>query len=347
MAAFRYLSGIIVFTVGLVVSIYAIIGYLFYQIEKHRKTEKEEGRRSERFNHESLNLFQRFCYGTSFETVYQSAWMNTCRGANRMMYLLLIWRIVRFGFFFGNNFIYGFINKGVGTAAYFSNWNIYLTCLFYFLASIASIIGITHEHAFQDHLLRMRSQKGDIPETEPFWSESLTKFGYALQILFEIGGSTAFFITVVSFTTVDPSFRSYWNVSEHFLTSVTFVVELYLNNMLIRWEHVLFTITWGLIYLIFVWPMVRTGAITGWPYFFLKTDKVTVFGWYIVLFAALMTFYYSFWALGYLKWIIVGKLSHKTETEVSSPVFSPHAEIEAPVQPIPMHIESAFYNIPV
>jgi hypothetical protein len=140
-----------------------------------------------------------------------------------------------------------------------------------------------------------------------YWSESMIAFGHMIQILYQIAGSTAFFITVVAFTSLNPHF-SFWNVNNHFITSMSFLGELFLNNMTVRWEHVVFNITWALIYLVFAWIMRITNVLSGWPYFFLATNTQVVFLWYVGLFLLNILLYYIFWSFSTFKYFGIHKI---------------------------------------
>jgi hypothetical protein len=335
MSRFKWLGGIIPFAFGLVFVIYLIVLTIFFRSKRDKRVDSQQSA--------SRTAFQLYFYGMSFENVYQSPW-GPNRSGNWCIYLLLLWRVACFGFFFGNDMIWGLIHNSGNSAVYFTNWNVYLISLYYFLASVASVIGVWNDNSFWEHLLQQQQSHNhdNIQNREnlSFWAISTTKFGMAVHILFEIAGSTAFFITVIAFSALNPHFV-YWNVSQHFVTTMSFLVELFLNNMLIRWEHVLFTVTWGLIYLIFIWPMVATGAATEWPYFFLDTDSVTVFGWYIMLFVALIFFYYVFYGVGALKWAIVGRKPHIYE---SLPLSQQHLQQRGNLLSVAADPEPKFNN---
>jgi hypothetical protein len=303
MSRFKWLGGIIPFAFGVVFFIYVVILAIFFSSNRGKSIDGQQNTAG--------TAFQRYFYGVKFENIYQSPWGPSGNG-NWCLYLLFLWRVACFGFFFGNDMIWGLIHNSGNSAIYFTNWNVYLISLYYFLASIASVIGMCNDNGYREHVQQQQQNDNRSRENQSFWTASTAKFGVAVHILFEIAGSTAFFITVIAFSALNPHFV-YWNVSQHFVTSMSFLVELFLNSMIVRWEHVLFTVTWGLIYLIFIWPMVATGAATEWPYFFLDTDSATVFGWYVMLFVALVLFYYIFYGVDALKWAIVGKRPYSYE----------------------------------
>lgn len=294
MSKFRYLPGVIPFTFILTFIVAATVATLFQRLIISR-------RRSETpiYGRNRLNIWQRFFYGYPYEFVYQSSWKGLF-GNYISMYLLLVWRICAFLYFFGIVFLWNYIRTNGSNAYFFSLWNINLITSYYFLTVVASLIGVRHHQRYIDHQETLITSSDANPDSYNYWSNSLTQFGYIVQILYEITGSTAFFITFVTFMTLD-SGMLFWNLNDHFVTTSSVLVELLLSRLVIRWEHVIFTIIWGLMYLIFIWPMVVLGVLSDWPYHFLKTDTSMVFFWYFALVAFLIFFYIIFVFLGWLK----------------------------------------------
>jgi len=202
--------------------------------------------------------------------------------------VLLLWRIACFCFHFGIGFLWNYINDP-GSSKYFTLWNVDLLSLYFFLAMFCSIIGLLYRYSFNFY-----SRSGENFDASLYWSPHLINFGYAVQILFEITGGSAFFITVIAFTTLDSKF-DFWNVTHHFASSMSMLVEALLTSMPCRWEHVLLNLTWALMYLIFIWPMVHYHVLHDWPYFFLQANSLTVYIWYVILFALDILFFYIFW----------------------------------------------------
>jgi hypothetical protein len=122
-----------------------------------------------------------------------------------------------------------------------------------------------------------------------------------VQILFEMAGASALFVTVVAFVLLNPKFE-FWNVSDHFVTSCTFLAEMAQNRMVVRWQHLLIHFFWPMAYLVYIWPAVGSGAVTNWPYDFLSTASDGCFGWYAMLFLGDALFYYLWYSLSRLKY---------------------------------------------
>lgn len=297
MSKFKYLGGIIPFTFVIVLIVISIVVFLFSRptcCGKKQVIPVGDGK--------EFSLWQRFCYGHPYECVYESSWKNLL-GDDISMYLLLLWRVACFCYFFGIVFLWNYSLSGGDNAHYFTLWNIDLISAYYFLAMIASIIGVFNHKGYLQ-------QKDSHLENSSYWSQPLTQFGYSIQILYEITGSTAFFVTVVAFGSLNPHFV-FWNVNDHFMTSMSILVEIFLNRMIVRWEHLIFTILWALMYLIFIWPLVAMGDLSDWPYFFLATDTATVFPWYIGLVVILILFYFVLWLIVWLKELLIESLESK------------------------------------
>jgi hypothetical protein len=128
---------------------------------------------------------------------------------------------------------------------------------------------------------------------------------------------TAVFVTVMNYSFIDSSY-TFWNVSQHFITLVTLIVELFLNNLYIRADHYPFNMSWGLLYLNFIWPIVVMNVIPSFPYPFLATDSSSCFFYYFALFVVDFLFYYTFYSLSYLKYLF------RTGFCESSAKISPH-----------------------
>ena len=94
----------------------------------------------------------------------------------------------------------------------------------------------------------------------------------------EVAVAAAFFVTVVNFA-VRSSDASFFNFSEHLVTSVTLLAEMCMNSLIVRPEHVVFLLAWVFLYLVFVGVVVGAGLVTNFPYFFLNVDTAACFAW--------------------------------------------------------------------
>lgn len=200
---------------------------------------------------------------------------------------------------------------------YFTLWNAQLLSLYFLFSSICSAIGLYSSRKVSDEdvvaddvekstrssaMTVLKSIKADISVAHS------GLLGRVTRILFEICGGSCFFVTVVNFAVInhDMSFR---NVSAHLIPFLTLLVELIFNNMRIRVDHFTYNISFAMMYLIFVWPLVVLGSIPDWPYPFLAVDTVDCYAMYTLLFLLDILFYFSFYSLSSLKHLIT-KLFH-------------------------------------
>ena len=237
--------------------------------------------------------------GKAFERSYQSF-----RGI-RWTGLLLFWRFAFLCYFCGVVFIFGYIAYHGRLYYFFTIWNIQIISLYYLLAFIASCIGFYDDYQRENSDLRgTMSSQGDRPlyySTENSnWSDATIVLGNSVQILFSVVGSSALFITIVDFIILNPCFY-FWNISMHLITSISFIIEMSLNSMQVRWEHVLLTLSWCLLYLCFIWPVVMTDLVHQWPYDFLALNTPNCFIWYSGLLLLNMCFYALWWGIAKLK----------------------------------------------
>lgn len=176
---------------------------------------------------------------------------------------------------------------------YFTNWNTKLISLYFLLTCICSIVGFTQQQA--DMFQPSRDNKSNDDRTSSLnelWARTV-------HCLFEICGGTAILVTVVAFGLLDPSF-TFWNTSCHFVTLVTLLVEMMLNNMFVRINDIVLNITWAFIYIAFVWVVVCIGH-HDWPYFFLQTSSSVCYLQYSGLVIADLFFYFVWWSLSQFK----------------------------------------------
>jgi hypothetical protein len=208
------------------------------------------------------------------------------------VYLLLGTRVLSLVFFLGVACLWSYsVNKGT-SLFYFTNWNICLIAVYFILATVASIVGVCYGSQID---------KTTASSANVVWSPRLRWVGFSVQVLFEVAGASALFITVIAFSLLNQSFE-FWNVAHHFATSISFLIEASQNTMVVRWEHVLLCMLWALCYLIYIWPAVATGEVTNWPYDFLGTESATSFIWYFVLFFSNGLFYSLWYFISRLKY---------------------------------------------
>ena len=187
---------------------------------------------------------------------------------------------------------------------FFTNWNTKLISLYFLLSTICSLIGLVEQQQPScDRRGIRRSLK--------------SLFLCTVHCLFEICGGTAILVTVVAFGLLDPSF-TFWNVSCHFVTLVTLLVEMTLNTMFVRLNHIALNVTWAFIYISFVWIVVYTGR-HHWPYYFLETSSSICYIQYSGLVIADLFFYFVWWSLSQVKcFVLKGFLEDSCTTAVEN-----------------------------
>lgn len=294
MTKLSYLGGVIavVFVEFAIVSSVVLFVY-WLQIRRKRNDE------TELIANPSIRnpFYIQYVTGENFIFAYES----TLRLHGKL--ILLITRVVSFCFFVGIAFLWSLIEDGGSEAKYFTHWNIYIIVVYYSMASTVSIVGVLY------------SWGTEMADDSQFWSPGMIQVGYVLQVLFEVVGATAIFVTLVVFTVLDPS-PEFWNMTVHLFTTLSFFVEMSLNMMPVRWEHLLFNLAWAMLYLLYIWPAVAEGAVANWPYFFLEVDSGDSFAMYAVLIVCNIIMYYIWYGLYCLKCTIMNKLLHSDWAKV-------------------------------
>lgn len=215
-----------------------------------------------------------------------------------MGYVLLITRFLSFGYILGVGVIAGYIKSNGYVWFYFTFWNLELLSVFYLLAISCSILGIWTRDSDMIRLPR----KYDVEEAvvssvkSISWSADVVRLGFATQVFFEVCGGTAIFITVIDFVFLNRSF-TFWNVTQHLVPSVSLLLEMSLNKIPVRLDHFTYNISWTMLYLIFIWPLVVLGNLKSWPYYFLAADTPSCYAWYTGLMVAIVVFYLIFYGL--------------------------------------------------
>mmetsp|Transcript_8578 Transcript_8578/g.12807 ORF Transcript_8578/g.12807 Transcript_8578/m.12807 type:complete len:286 (-) Transcript_8578:281-1138(-) len=208
-------------------------------------------------------------------------------------------RLLFFLWFLGIGVIYKLTRKAYrGGWEYFTNWNLVFISLYYLFAFLSSIFHIVTKYRKDDmHVSDLVKRR-------------VSTF---ISIHFAVAGATALFITLVNFTLLSPRFY-FFNVVSHFTTSVSFLIEMSLNNIHIHYKEFVFSFVWALLWLIIIWPSVAEG-VKDWPYDFLQTDKAACFAWYNILFVVNFIFYSLWWYMSQLKFRLLGKAQNNCSVD--------------------------------
>lgn len=280
MSKYQYLPGIIVYALFLCFLIYSIVYYCF------SKQLKDNAKKSSNTDPVSTtSALYKLVSGLDFYNSYHSYGGSY---ASIWTLVLLLQRIAWFCFFLVYPCIILYVRNDGQNYYYFTVWNIDLICIYYFLAIIASCIGLYTEWS------------QSISYKEINWSQSMTDFGNAINIILEVAAGTALFVTIVVFALLNRE-GSLTNTSQHLITTISFLTEFSLNSMLIRYEHLIFNVMWAMFYTIFIWPAVVEDLVRKWPYFFLRTGIAGSFFWYTLLFVLDVLFYLMWYGFSILK----------------------------------------------
>lgn len=219
-----------------------------------------------------------------FKTAYESTIQKP-----HMVLGLGIYRLVCFLFFFIFAGIYVWTviypgSQGGKNYQYYTYWNVGMAFFYYLIATIASILGYFYK-----------------PVDGIEWAPAIVYFGKFQRIIFSLAGSTAFFITVVNFSLLS-SAGTFSNISDHLITSITFLFEMFLNTTTVPVYNLAYMITWAILWISFI-LIIYPGAdvLNSWPYFFLDSYTTAVYFWYPVLILLMVIFYFIWYGLSVLK----------------------------------------------
>ena len=236
----------------------------------------------------SQTLFKFQC---QFEDTYESYYPPA-------RYLLFITRVLSLAYICGVSVAANYVINGRNQWYFFTLWNLELISLYYFLAVGCSIMGFVYGNKSLSNLCVIKVTNES--STRILWSIAINRFAYMMHILYEICGGNAFMVVSISFILLNRNF-TFWNVSAHFVPAISMLMELFLNNIFVRFDHFPFNLMWPMIFLLFIWPIVYTGVISGWPYFFLRTDTHYCFLFYNGLLIANLIFYFLWYGCSELK----------------------------------------------
>ena len=298
-AEFEYLPNVIGLVVGLyVASVLIIILYLnLCRCRDYNSVNKEGEGMVVEDNPSSLP--QRSCSShcstitTAFFTplTFESTYV-AIPGAMWTTILLCITRILRFVFFLVFPCIIVYVQNKGDNWFFYTFWNMDIIVFFYLIASIASIVGL-----FRNSAVCYELSPATLQVTQwNFWERFLAM---AVQIFFNVAATNALLVTVFAYTFLGANF-AFNNVSYHLLNTVAFGFEILLSSLVIRFEYFILSLSWLLLYAIYVWCMMVTHRLAGWPYSVLKTDTSSSLFYYGLLYVLLI--------VSCFVWYIVSKI---------------------------------------
>ena len=217
--------------------------------------------------------------------------------------LLFVTMILSLGFILGVSVVDSSVVRGIKQWHHFTVWNALLVSTYFLLATGSSILGFVYGNKSLSN--RCVVKVTNESSTRIVWSSEINRFAHTIRLLFEICGGNAYAIIAFVFIFLDPTF-DYWNVSLHFVTAFSLTVEMFLNNMYVRFDHFPFNLAWPALFLVFIWPAVYTG-MADWPYYFLRTDSAYCFLYYNLLVLVILAFYMVWYGASELKFYVRNK----------------------------------------
>ena len=198
---------------------------------------------------------------------------------------------------------------------FFTNWNVGLIAGYYTLASGASVHYLLHL-APRDPAASSSFASTASSVARERWLEldtpRLRAVGTFLSVYFCVASVTALFVTTVNFALLDPTPR-FFNMTAHLFTSVSFGVEMALNSVQLRRNELVLNMSWVMLWLAFIWPVVWLGVKPEWPYDFLDSSTPVILLWFQLLF-----FVYFLIYLGW-HWLATRKLDKFAPSSSSFP----------------------------
>jgi hypothetical protein len=94
-------------------------------------------------------------------------------------------------------------------------------------------------------------------------------------------------------------------ISQLVFSLVLFLPEFFFNMIEIRYEHVLLSIGWLLLYCLFIWTLLGSRTINEWIYGILSVDNPASFGWYTLLFLEASMIYLFLYLCNMIKFKIL------------------------------------------
>jgi hypothetical protein len=229
--------------------------------------------------------------GLLFETSYLSF------PGKHWAIFLCVFRGLAFSFFLAIPCIWNYILDGYSWE-YFTFWNIDLISIYFLLATITSIIGLSKNKQSNNNL----SHGGLVFES---WSKFDIFLSTAHQILFETAFPAALFVTVFSYTLLHAKL-DFWNITYHLMNTIALSFDFFLNSVAFRWEHVLFVLSWFLLYVMYAWGMTATYEIAYWPYNILDTSAPIALFWYALLYILGIVVFFIMYGLSKIKIFLRG-----------------------------------------
>ena len=297
-----------------------LVLFLFHYFHKHERLRKESRAILERFSENIQSMFSTHS-GLDLEastndntSIIQHSVLDdyekesiftvdkACFGIGAYKintYFLTCTRAANFSFFLAVDLVINMTSvKPHGSNwFYFTVWNAGLASGYYLFGLFFNILGIIYSIEVSDDLDSSSGgsymkKKLSFPPGLKF-NGYIQNLAYAYFTCYEVAGATAMMVTLVNFSFIDPLFY-FMNVSLHFITTMSFLVEMSLNSQYVYMSHLPYNLAWVGMYIIVIIPVVTSNAVPDWPYSFMNTDTSFCFLWFTGL-LFLNCFFYILW----------------------------------------------------
>lgn len=178
---------------------------------------------------------------------------------------------------------------------YLTIWNLALIICYFLSSCILSCNGI-----LRSILAILPADLVHDVSDRTVWTILVQWLGSLSQVMFEVCGASALFISTVNFLLIDSSLTPL-NLELHVFTTAALLIEATLNCYIVRWEHILVYLAWNSAYLACTWYRAITSPSSEWPYPFLSTSQPSALLWYASLYALACVFYGLWYAIFRIK----------------------------------------------
>lgn len=150
-----------------------------------------------------------------------------------------------------------YINNNTEIITNFFLWTSFICAVYFILSSTCSFIGYRYEISRQEKIQTLLSLYNYNNTNEikfSFWRKNTYRFGSFVQILYAISGSNAIYSTLLFYIYIkEPNSVFLWNNISILFLSMSYLLDLCLNNIVPRWEWIILNETWIILYYCFLW----------------------------------------------------------------------------------------------
>ncbi|XP_052205911.1 uncharacterized protein LOC127810449 [Diospyros lotus] len=218
---------------------------------------------------------------------------------------LLAYRVIAFGVLLGM-LIANVVLDGGGIFYFYTQWTFTLVTIYFGLASLFSIYGCCQcwndVSGNRDDLVALHTEQGDYVdpmmlntsksmnshEEEPSVHRTAGRWGYALQIIYQMCAGAVmltdmvFWFIIYPFLTSDTYRLKFMDVTMHSLNAVFLLGDVILNSLRFPFFRIAYFILWTAVFVIFQW-ILHACVSMWWPYSFLDLSSPYAPLWYLAV----------------------------------------------------------------